>query len=217
MTPARMGSQRLAKKNLRLLNGIPLVTRALKKCKDSGCFDEVWLNSEDSILREYANSENCNFYQRPLELASNTATSEDFIADFFQKHECDYLVQVHSIAPLLTLSSIQSFVAYLKANKPDCLLAVEPIQLECVFQNEPINFRLDCKTNSQELIPVNKISWSLSSWHRPTFLEAIGSGQCATYAGRIDYFQVNHLAGHVIKTEEDLQIAELLLPLVENL
>ena len=32
----------------------------------------------------------------------------------------------------------------------------------------------------------------------------------STYAGKIGYFEVNHLAGHVIKNEEDLSIAEAL-------
>ena len=31
MIPARMGSQRLKHKNLRLLGGIPLITRAIRK------------------------------------------------------------------------------------------------------------------------------------------------------------------------------------------
>ena len=46
MIPARMGSQRLAKKNLRELNGIPLIVRAIRKCIDAKCFDEIWVNSE---------------------------------------------------------------------------------------------------------------------------------------------------------------------------
>ena len=47
MIPARMGSQRLAKKNLRELAGVPLIARAIRKCREAACFDEVWVNSED--------------------------------------------------------------------------------------------------------------------------------------------------------------------------
>ena len=32
MIPARMGSQRLKQKNLRELGGVPLITRAIRKC-----------------------------------------------------------------------------------------------------------------------------------------------------------------------------------------
>ena len=92
MVPARLGSQRLSKKNLRLLNGIPLVSRVLRKCLNSNCFDEIWLNSEDPIFQQYADECGVDFYKRPVELASNTATSEDFVYDFLANVECDYIV-----------------------------------------------------------------------------------------------------------------------------
>jgi len=41
MIPARMGSQRLPKKNLALLDGVPLINRAIRKCREAGCFDEI--------------------------------------------------------------------------------------------------------------------------------------------------------------------------------
>lgn len=216
MIPARMGSQRLAKKNLRLLNDTPLVSRALKKCLDSRCFDEIWLNSEDLIFKDFADEHGVNFYKRPAELSSNTATSEDFIGDFLTHIECDYIVQVHSIAPLLSIDSIKSFVSHLRHSQPDVLMSVEVIQLETLFQNKPINFTFDQKTNSQDLSPVQRISWSITAWRRETFLQAVKSGQCATYFGKIEFFPVNAMASHVIKTEQDLKIAEALLPLVDN-
>ncbi|MDC2993767.1 cytidyltransferase [bacterium] len=216
MVPARLGSQRLSKKNLRLLNGIPLVSRALKKCLDSECFDEIWLNSEDLIFKGFADEHGVNFYKRPAELSSNTATSEDFVRDFLTNVECDYIVQVHSIAPLLSVDSIKSFISHLKHRQPDALMSVELIQLEALFQNKPINFTFEQKTNSQDLSPVQRISWSITAWNRETFLQAVQSGKCATYFGKVEFFPVNAMASHVIKTEQDLKIAEALLPLIGN-
>lgn len=215
MIPARLGSQRLSKKNLRHLNGIPLVSRSLKKCLDTECFDQIWLNSEDLIFKKYADEHGVNFYKRPAELSSNTATSEDFVYDFLTHVDCDYVVQVHSIAPLLSVDSIRSFVSHLKLVEPDALMSVELIQLEALFQNKPINFNFKQKTNSQDLLPVQRLSWSISAWKRETFIHAVQSGKCATYFGDIDYYPVNAMASHVIKTEQDLKIAEALLPLID--
>ena len=80
----------------------------------------------------------------------------------------------------------------------------------------PVNFSFDQKTNSQELSPVQRISWSLSAWRREAFLSARTAGGCATYAGRVGFHELGPMAAHVIKTQEDLDIAEALLPIVER-
>jgi hypothetical protein len=116
----------------------------------------------------------------------------------------------------LTVQDIQGFVKELQSDRWDALLSVEPIQIECVFKGQPVNFTFEEKTNSQELTPVQRVSWSITAWRRKMFLDAVAAGKCATYAGRVGFYAVNPLAGHVIKTEEDLRIAEALLPLVEG-
>lgn len=106
MIPARMGSQRLKQKNLRELGGVPLIVRAIRKCRDAGVFDEVWVNSEHPAFGDIARAEGVNFHQRPEALGNNQATSEQFVAEFLQKHDCEFLFQVHSIAPLLSVEDI---------------------------------------------------------------------------------------------------------------
>ena len=213
MIPARLGSQRLAKKNLRLLGGIPLITRAIRRCLRAGVFSEVWVNSEASVFGEIAAAEGVRFHQRPPELGNHSATSEEYIAEFLRQHECDYLVQVHSIAPLLTVQQIRSFAAQLETGNCDALLSYVPEQIECAYRDQPVNFSFETKTNSQELQPLQRISWSITGWRRSTYLEAAAAGRCATYAGRIGFHAVDRLAGHVIKTQDDLRMAEALLPL----
>ena len=46
----------------------------------------------------------------------------------------------------------------MESSDHDCLLSTEEIQIECAFQNQPINFTFDSKTNSQELEPVQRVS-----------------------------------------------------------
>ena len=214
MIPARLGSQRLSKKNLKALGGVPLIKRTIAKCKDSSVFDEIWVNSESEIFKQIAEAEGINFHQRPEALGNNEATSEQYIAEFLQKHRCDWLIQVHSIAPLISVSEICNFVEHTRKSSADLVLSYEPIQLECVFDDQPVNFSFNKKTNSQDLKAVKRISWSISAWRRDAFLSAAEQKECATYCGKIDYFPISHFASHVIKTQEDLDIAEALLPLV---
>lgn len=210
MIPARMGSQRLKQKNLRELDGVPLITRAIQKCISAEVFDEIYVNSEHTTFCEIAAKEGVQFHRRPEELASNTATSEDFVYEFMKVHPSDYLFQVHSIAPLLTINDVKSFVQAMYKRDYDVLLSVVHEQIECAINNQPINFSFDNKTNSQKLSSVQRITWSITGWKQATYIDAYESGKCATYAGKIGFFSIDRMAGHIIKTEEDLMIAEAL-------
>ncbi len=215
MIPARMGSQRLKRKNLRHLGGIPLITRAIRKCKDSGVFDEVWVNSEHPAFGEIAREEGVFFHRRPEELGGPDATSEQFVFEFLKAHSCEYLFQVHSIAPLLTVEEITSFVQHMLESSCDVLLSAVPEQIECTLAGVPVNFSFDSKTNSQELEPVQRISWSITGWRAETYLGAYEEGSCATYSGTVAVRPISRLGGHIIKTEADLDIARAMVKTLE--
>ena len=210
MIPARMGSQRLKQKNLMPLRGAPLIAHAIRKCREAGVFDDIFVNSEHDDFGAIATQEGVRFHKRPAELANHVATSEQFVAEFLTAHPCEYVFQVHSIAPLLTTRDLVAFVAEMRTGQHDALLSVVDEPLEAFYDGKPINFSLDRKTNSQDLKPVRRISWAVTAWRSRTFLEAAAAGACATYAGRVGLFSVNRLAGHVIKTAEDLAMAEAL-------
>lgn len=211
MIPARLGSQRLKQKNLALLNGTPLIAHAIRKCFKADCFDEIWVNSESEEIAEVAHKEGAKFHKRPTELANNVATSEDFVAEFFKKQPCEVMFQVHSIAPLLTAKEVSSFVEFYENSEHDVLLSCIHDQIEVAYEDKPVNFTFAEKTNSQDLKPVQRITWSITGWRRNVFLNAISKGKNATYHGRVGFYSVGSASGHVIKTKLDLDIAAALL------
>ncbi len=213
MIPARMGSQRLAQKNLRDLDGVSLLARAIRRCRAAAVFDEIWVNAEHPAFAAIAAQEGARFHPRPERLASNTATSEDFVYEFLTAHACEHLVQVHSIAPLLGAGQIAAFVKTLRESPLDVLLSGTLEQIECCLDGEPINFSAAQKTNSQQLTPVQRITWSITGWRAACYRAAYEAGRNATWAGRRGFFPLDRLAGHIIKTEEDLRLAAALLPL----
>lgn len=216
MIPARMGSQRLKRKNLRLLQGVPLITRAIRKCREAEVFDEIWVNSENEAFAEFALAEGVLFHQRPAALGDNTATSEQFVFEFLQHHPGEYLFQVHSIAPLLTADEVADFVNGMVSSDCDVYLSVVEELIECAYRGQPVNFKYGEKTNSQDLDPIQRITWSITGWRVAPFVEAAKAERCATYAGRIGFHPINRVAGHIIKTESDLRMAEALLPWLEE-
>ncbi|MCB1396690.1 MAG: NTP transferase domain-containing protein [Rhodobacter sp.] len=211
MIPARMGSQRLKKKNLAPLAGRPLITHAIEKCLKAGCFDEIYINSEDAGFAPFAEEYGVKFYQRPTELGNSIATSEQFVYDFLKKVDCDALLQVHSIAPLLTAEEVGDFTRTFLDSEHDVMLACIEDKIEVAYKNQPVNFSFSEKTNSQELIPTQRITWSITGFRAKSYVEAVEAGRIGTYNGSIGFYPVNPISGHVIKTQLDLDIAEALM------
>jgi CMP-N-acetylneuraminic acid synthetase len=133
MIPVRMGSQRLKRKNMQHLQGIPLVTHAIRKCIAAGCFDEIWVNSESIEFQAIALDEGAYFHNRPQQLGDNETTSEQFISEFLETKDCTHLVQVHSIAPLLSKNEISAFVEKFTSSDLDVLLSAIEDQIEVAY------------------------------------------------------------------------------------
>ena len=214
MIPARMGSQRLKKKNLALLAGQPLITHAIEKCKAAGLFDEIYINSENTEFAPYAERYGIKFYQRPAELGNSVATSEEFVYDFLKNVPCTRLIQVHSIAPLLTADEVRRFSESFIASDANVMLSCIEDQIEVAYQDRPVNFTFAEKTNSQDLLPTQRVTWSITGWRAASYIAAVEAGQIGTYHGNIAFYPVSAISGHVIKHQMDLDIAEALLKIV---
>ena len=71
--PARAGSKRIPKKNIKLFNGIPMIHFALKVALESNIFDKIIVSSDSdeilSISKQLSNK--ITTYQRPEELSDD--------------------------------------------------------------------------------------------------------------------------------------------------
>ena len=211
MIPARLGSQRLLKKNLLFFGDKTLIEHAICRCKEAGVFDEIYVNSEAIVFKEFADKHNVKFYHRPETLGDSNATSEEFVEDFLRNIKCESLFQIHSITPLLDHIEIRKFTEYCKINSDlDTVLSCIEDKIEVAFENEPVNFLLNRKNNSQELKPVQRITWSATKWSSKVYLEAKNDNKIGTYSGKVGFYPVGPYTGLAIKTEEDLVVANKL-------
>src|SRR3954467_9409158 len=80
IVPARAGSKRVPGKNLRLLGGKPLVSRALETCLGAKTLDTVLLSTDSAealgLARGYAGVVPL---ERPAPLASDTAPAIEYV------------------------------------------------------------------------------------------------------------------------------------------
>src|SRR3989338_7837812 len=140
MSPARLGSKRVKNKNLRLLDGKPLVAHVVSAAKEAQVFSDVYINSEADIFSEIANQYGVKFYKRPLEFASDDATNDMFVQDFIDHTPCDIIIQINPTSPFISAQIIRQFVQTMIENDYDTLHSVKEEQIEGLFKGNPLNF-----------------------------------------------------------------------------
>jgi CMP-N,N'-diacetyllegionaminic acid synthase len=211
MIPARLGSKRIKTKNLRLINGKPLIEYILDTVSKVNIFDEIYVNSEDEIFSGIADKYGLKFYKRPDELSSDTATNDEFTLDFLKNVECDVLIQLLPTSPFLTGEEIKSFVDKMLSETLDTLVSVEHKQIACLYQGKPINFDMLAKNPpSQTMVPVMAYATALMGWRSTKFLENMNKYGVAYHGGdgKTDYFELRGLSTIDIDREEDFRLAE---------
>ena len=211
MIPARLGSSRVKNKNLRLLNGRPLVQYIIDAAKESNIFDSIYLNSEASIFEEIASESKIKFYKRPENLSTNQATNDDFAFDFLDNIECDILVQLLPTSPFVTASEIKNFVETLINQEYETLISVSNIKIEANFKGKPINFDRTKQTPPSQLLePIQSYACSLMGWNTSRFRDNYQKYNAAYHGGdgSVGFFVLKGFALIDIDEEEDFLLAE---------
>lgn len=211
MIPARLGSKRIPKKNIRFMCGKPLIQYPIELALNSGLCSEVWVNTEDEDLGHSVEKFGAKFHKRPKELASDTATNREFTYEFLQQHECDYVVMVNSTSPLLKEETYKKFFQFINDNDYDTIMSVITERAETFYQDKPLNFSLKEKINSQLLEPTQKIIWALTAWKRENFLKMQDEGENPVFGGKLGRFEIPKDESCDLDTEEDWRIAEGIL------
>ena len=211
MIPARLGSKRIPKKNIRYMGEKPLIQYPIDLALKSKMFESIWINTESEELGCAAKKLGVKFHKRPAELANDQATNREFTYEFMQKHECDYVIMINPTSPMLRENTMNRFIDYVKNNDFDTVLSVISEKEETFFQGEPLNFSLKEKVNSQMLEPIEKIVWALTAWKRKTFMELQEQGINPVFGGKIGRFPIPKDEPCDLDTPEDWRIAEGIL------
>lgn len=214
MVPCRLGSQRVPKKNLRLLGGKTLSHWVAATCKKAQVFDEIYINSESEIFNNIAREAGVKFYKRNPSLASNNATNDDFALDFMNSFEFDVLVQVNPTSPFTSVDDLRQFVDYFRKHELQTLHAVKEERIEGLFNGRPLNF--DPRKQmppSQLLVPVQVFCSSIMAWDVKQFRKNMRNLRCAVYGGegKIGYFPLKGFSTLDIDNEEDFLLAEAII------
>ncbi len=210
--PARAGSKRVKNKNMRALNGRPMISYAIEAAKRSRLLSEVYVNSDSNEIGNYAESLGVKFYNRPEKLAGDFTTSDEYNYDFINAVKPDILVQVNPVCPLIDGDDIDDVIAYFIDKNADSLVTIKEERLQAFHKNKPINFDINKKLpRTQDIEPIQVCSWPVCVWKAKTFKKAFEKEGHAVFSGNLELYPVSQLKSVKVSYEEDFILAETLL------
>lgn len=128
--PARGGSKRIARKNIKLFCGKPMLAWSIEAAKNSGCFDAIVVSTDDEEIAEVARKYGASVpFLRPAELSDDmTGTSPvvrhaiEALAE--QGQEFDYVACVYATAPFLLGVNLKDAMRLLERETPSYVFSV---------------------------------------------------------------------------------------------
>lgn len=109
LLPARGGSKRIPGKNLKLLNGKPLLSYALEAVKSSSIFDEIVISSDSRDILDFGINQGVMTHNRTEKLSDDFSTISEVTIDFIENAglvDTDVVCCVLPSNPFLKSSSL---------------------------------------------------------------------------------------------------------------
>ena len=105
--PARGGSLGISRKNIKMLNGLPLIVHTIKQTDVLSELDEIVVSTDDAEISNIARAHGCRVVARPPELATAEAKTESALLHTLDVLEAngdtfDYIVTLEPTSPFRT-------------------------------------------------------------------------------------------------------------------
>lgn len=151
--PARGGSKRLPRKNVKLLNGKPLLAYSIEAAMQAPSVTDVVVSSEDEAIRAIAATYPIQVINRPAALACDTVSNEmvvkHAVEHFTEAHDNpDYIVLLQPTSPLRNGQHIEACLRHFMLSSAKSTLSV------CLASHHPGKYM---KINNDNLIPYTHI------------------------------------------------------------
>ncbi|MGR5902766.1 acylneuraminate cytidylyltransferase family protein [Bacillus cereus] len=126
--PARGGSKGIPRKNIRLLNGKPLISYAIEVAKKSNLIDKVVVSTDDIEIGNIAKKYGAEVIMRPDHISSDEVPLDPVIHYTVEKIEeeldesYDIVVTVQPTSPLLSIFTLENVIQKIIKENYDTVL-----------------------------------------------------------------------------------------------
>ena len=146
--PARGGSKRIPRKNIKDFLGKPIIAYSIEAALASNLFDEVMVSTDDEEIAEVAKEFGAGVpFMRSPDTSDDYATTYAVLQEVLSNYAStgenfNYACCIYPTAPLVTVSSLQKAYDLLKNEGYDCVFPVVafsyPVQRSLSFEGNRI-------------------------------------------------------------------------------
>lgn len=118
--PARGGSQRIPRKNIRDFAGKPIIAYSIATALESRCFDAVYVSTEDHEIMQVAQAHSARLLVRDPKYAQDDVGTQEVMRDALNAlhgvhgETYDYACCIYATAPLMLAKDLIAGFQYLK-------------------------------------------------------------------------------------------------------
>ena len=208
--PARGGSKRLPKKNIKLLGGIPLIARSILYAKEHDFIDAVYVSTDNVAIKEIALQYGAIVIDRPQEISGDLEPTVSALKHVLESIDgiVENVILLQATNPLRPQNLLQNAFAIFQEQQTNSLFTVSRShhKLGKIINNRFIPYNYEVGQRSQDLEPLyyeNGLLYISKS-------SVILNNEIITKEAFP--LEVNHPFANVdIDTQEDFDYAEYLL------
>jgi len=214
--PARGGSKRIPRKNIKHFRGLPVIGHVLNKALNSGLFDRVIVSTDDEAIAEVSREFGAETpFLRSPQLSQDDTPTVPVIKDSIQRlYESDppqFVTAIYPCTPFIEMDDIKDALEILLHSDTKYVFPV------CRFSPPPQRgLAVDSNLNTTSINP--QFAWTRSQDLEPVYFDA-GQFYCGHAKSWLDEVELHNQSKAVfippwravdIDTPEDWQLAERL-------
>lgn len=220
--PARSGSKGLKDKNIKLLNGKPLMAYSIEEAIKSKVFEKIIVSTDSQAYAEIAKEYGAEVpFLRPSHLAEDATATNDVIADLLERLSAlgqvfKYFMILQPTSPLRTSDDIINAVKLMNDKNANAVVSLCEVDHSPLYTGKvPEDLRIDgfikkdISSRRQELPQYFRINGAIYLAKADYFME-----YCDLYRDRCYAYVMDKKRSIDIDDEFDFKMAEFILKML---
>jgi len=212
--PAREGSKRVPRKNMRDMNGKPMISYTIEASLKSNISKELYVNTDSNEIISFVQNNYKDFkvYKRDKDLACDKSQSDEFNYDIINKLNPDTLVMINPVCPLIEAEDIQNALEKYRNSNCDTLITTTSTQMQTFCDDDPINISIDEQlAPSQNNKRIFILNWAITIWNTKKFVKSMEEKGYASLGENRLFFDIDPMKSIKVSEEKDFLFIQKIL------